>query len=242
MCKDGNSFWLLLLLLSAMLLALVLSFLASESQGSPSNLTPAVPVSTLPPAAGDVDYPIILTSSLFASQDELFQQRWERTSFICLLSLGIWKATGWSPAEQHQYFEWNDFNKQKMHPLYTDSELVGIFYLIGGRKRRLKCVLQIREHGDLRTRLHMSFQTSALHTCTLTEECYSHCCALLSSLWKLWGHLQVEMNFKMLKLLAPKSIRQLCTCPPAGTQALGRLSSGSVRLLIAISTVDSCCS
>lgn len=104
-CKDGNCLWpILLLLFSATLLALVLSFLASESQGSPRNFTPAVPASTLPPAAGDVDYPIILMSSLVASQEELFQQQWERTPFICLVSLCIWKATGWSPAEQYLYF------------------------------------------------------------------------------------------------------------------------------------------
>lgn len=105
LCKDGNSLWpLLLLLLSATLLAAVLSFLASESQGSPSNFTPAVPASTLPPAAGDVDYPVILMSSFFASQEELFQQQWERTPIICLVSSCIWKATGWSPAEQYRYF------------------------------------------------------------------------------------------------------------------------------------------
>lgn len=257
-CKDGNSLWpLQLLLLSATLLALVLSLLACESQGSPSNFTPAVTGSTLPPAAGDVDYPIILMSSLFASQDKLFQQQWERTPFIYLISLCIWKATGWSPAEQYQYFallflltlylrkhlticikvEWLQQTKKCI--LRTDSELVGMF--IGSRKRSLKYLLQIREHGEQEQEqdcIWVSKPVLCIHAHSQRSAILTVCCVLLSSLWKLWGHLQVEMNFKMLKLLAPKSIRQLCTCPPAGSQALGRLSSSSVRLFTGISALD----
>lgn len=47
---------------------------AAESQRSPSNITLAAPASSLPPTAGDVDYPVIPVSSRFASRAVLFQQ------------------------------------------------------------------------------------------------------------------------------------------------------------------------
>lgn len=48
--------------------------LPAESQHSPSNFTLAASASSLPPTAGDVYYPVIPMSSLFASQAVLLQQ------------------------------------------------------------------------------------------------------------------------------------------------------------------------